>query len=578
VADRASIRDLLRRTARVDPERLRGGSRRFAAWFLLASIVGATTGLVVVGFQVVVLDLLWRRVLLADPWVWMVAPGVGLVLAWVVLRIFRARSSATSEEYIRVFHDRRARTRLLDVPAKLLAGVSTIGLGGSVGLEGPSLFSGGAIGEALQRLAPGFWRREEARVLMVAGGAAGVAAVFKAPLTGLVFAMEVPYRDDIARHVLGPALVASASAYLVEAGFRGTSPLVPIFGRPEFGPRDLILAIAVGLLAGLVGRALIVVFRSITGFMSRLSPIRRLALAGGALTIIAALSYVLYEAPIALGPGEEAIRAAAVGGLSVVSLVALLALKAIATSVTVGAGGVGGIFFPIVVMGSALGAILGEFTPSTEGNLLPMVGMAALLGATYHTPLAGVSFVAEATGSVGFIIPTFVATAAAYATIGRASISTLQRARRAGALDLILDVPVSDVLSEEIVAVPTSETLEGFVERFALRHRFDTFPVVDRDGLYAGTVDIDHAAAVPGAERDSTPVGRVVATDGPVGRRDWTVRSAIEAMAEADADILPIVDDSGHLAGVVVASEVFQLDELLERLRTERGEAGGSAS
>ena len=126
--------------------------------------------------------------------------------------------------------------------------------------------------------------------------------------------------------------------------------------------------------------------------------------------------------------------------------------------------------------------------------------------------------------------------------------------------------------------MPTSETLEGFVERYALRHRFDTFPVVDGAGRYAGTVDIDHAAAVPGADRHSTPVGQVVETEGPVGRRDWTVRRALETMADADADILPIVDDSGHLAGVVVASEVFQLDELLERLRAERGEGGTTGS
>ena len=118
-----------------------------------------------------------------------------------------------------------------------------------MGLEGPSLYLGATVGGDAQRRAGSRWAGGDRRTLTVAGAAAGVAAIFKAPATGAVFALEVPYRGDFARRMLLPALVAAAAGYLVFAWINGTDPLFPIEGNAAFGFRDLAGAVVVGVVA-----------------------------------------------------------------------------------------------------------------------------------------------------------------------------------------------------------------------------------------------------------------------------------------------------------------------------------------
>src|SRR4029079_10921582 len=126
--------------------------------------------------------------------------------------------------------------------------VATLGFGGAMGLEGPSLYLGASIGSFLQRRFRWMTGGASARILLVAGAAAGVAAIFKAPATGAVFALEVPYQDDLARRMLLPALVSAASGYLVFVAINGTSPLFPIEGSISISYRDLVGAAIVGVI------------------------------------------------------------------------------------------------------------------------------------------------------------------------------------------------------------------------------------------------------------------------------------------------------------------------------------------
>lgn len=560
--------------ALIDTQRIRRSSRRITIWLVLAAAVGALTGLAVAGLQWLILDQGWERLLEhGELWTQLALPLGGLILAYAILRLFRTRNAATAEEYNRVFHDRRGRLSLKDLWAKLGASVATIGSGGSMGLEGPSLLLGGTLGDVVQRRFKRLFDGEDAKVLLVAGGAAGVAAVFKAPLTGLVFAMEVPYRDDVARHVLGPALIASASGYLVVVGIRGVEPLLPAFGAATFDMRDLALSLLVGFAAGVAGRMLVWLYRRIGAALRKLAPLPRIGVAGAALASLGAISWALTDRPLALGPGEELITAASLGGFSVGVVLALLAMKALATTITAGAGGVGGLFFPTVAMGAALGGVFEHMAGSGSGTLFPFVGMAAMLGAAYHTPLAGVSFVAEATGRAGFIVPTFVATAAAFATIGRASLSGRQRFRRAGSMERMLDVPMNDVLSTEGVAVPAGTSVDAFVHDYALGKRYKDFAVVDPDAAFMGTIELDRALAVPRDEWTATAVEAIAHNDIPVGAPDWSVREALETMARNNLDHLPVVAPDGRFMGLVIASEILALSEILERFRADAGGA-----
>jgi CIC family chloride channel protein len=185
-----------------------------------------------------------------------VAPGVGLVLAAIALRwAGNGATAATADEYIRNFHDRGSRLNLDVVPAKLLACLATLGFGGPLGFEGPSIYLGASVGSYVQRRFDRFFTRDEAKVLLVAGAAAGVAAIFKAPATGAIFALEVPYQRDVAGRSALPALLAAASSYLTFVAFLGTKPILEVLGNPRFDARDLAGALLLGLCSGVSCRA-----------------------------------------------------------------------------------------------------------------------------------------------------------------------------------------------------------------------------------------------------------------------------------------------------------------------------------
>jgi CIC family chloride channel protein len=394
---------------------------------VLAALTGVLTGLVVAGFERVVVDGMVDR-LLDLPWyVAAFGPLIGLILAAMVLRWPGGGASpATADEYLRAFHDPGSELRGRGVPARVAASIATLGLGGAMGMEGPSLYMGAAIGSALQRRFARLFDGADRRLLLVAGAAAGVAAIFKAPATGAVFALEVPYQDDFARRMLLPALVASASSYLVFAAINGTEPLFPIHGAPPFSFRDLAGALLVGFGAGLGARTFAALLRGAKRVAATWPAHWRVPLAGLALALLAAASQGVTGRPLTLGSGYEAIRWASNPTHAVLAALALLILRCLATAATVGGGGVGGLFVPLVVAGALLGRVVGGVVASFDTTLFLVLGVAAFLGAGYRVPLAGVVFVAEATGHAGFVVPGLLAAVVAELMMGSASVTSYQ--------------------------------------------------------------------------------------------------------------------------------------------------------
>jgi CIC family chloride channel protein len=390
----------------------------------LSVLVGAVTGLVVAGLHAAIVDGLWDH-LERDAW-WVVLLPVGaLVASSIALAATRDRSTDTTEAYVDVFHEPAARMRLASVPLRLLASVATIGLGGSMGLEGPSIYVGAAIGDAVDRRSTHVL--SDRKALLVAGAAAGIAAIFKAPVTGIVFALEVPYTDDLARRALIPAIFASSASYVVFVSIAGTRPIFPVIGEP-LRLIDLAGAILVGVVCG-IGAQIFTRLFAFAGSLARRVPFWVRPVVGGAcLAVIGIASLAVFHAPFALGPGYDAIRAAARGRLGLDLLLALFAMKVVATTVTATSNGVGGLFFPSVLMGAALGGAAGHVV-SGPPTLFAVVGIAAFLSGSYNVPLAGVAFVAEATGAPGYIVPGLIAAALAYLVGGKRSLSAHQRAR-----------------------------------------------------------------------------------------------------------------------------------------------------
>ena len=210
--------------------------RRSREVVLLAAATGIATGLFVRGLDVAV-HAVYDHLFEAPLWMLLTAPVSGLLVAALSLRyIGGGISGSTSDEYLQSFHDSQYRLGLRALVARSVAAIASLGTGGSLGLEGPSLYGGSTLGEQIQRRLPAPFRGSDHRTLLVAGAAAGVAAIFKAPATGAIFALEVPYRDDLARRMLLPALVASATGYFTFVSLSDTTPLLggTIIPIPQF--------------------------------------------------------------------------------------------------------------------------------------------------------------------------------------------------------------------------------------------------------------------------------------------------------------------------------------------------------
>ena len=408
---------------------LRSLARRSHQVVILAAITGAVTGLVVAGLDSVARDGLLEHVRDLPPWVIGILPGIGLLVSLGIRRaISREATPSTADEYIHAFHDHTHRLTIRPLIARMLAAVVSVGSGNAVGLEGPAVYFGATLGSQLQRRSPRAFRDADRRVLMVAGAAAGVAAIFKAPATGVVFALEVPYQDDLARRMLLPALTASACGYLTFAAIHGTSVLFPIDGSLGFSFKDLAGAVAIGIIAGIGARGFAWMLRRAKTLAANPHTLLITFAAGVAFGGLFALCRLLTGESLLIGPGYEVLAWAVDPGRSVWILLGVLALRCLATSASVAGGAAGGLFIPLVVGGALTGAsVAGVVGSRADLTLFVVIGVAAFLGAGYRVPLAAVMFVAETTGRPSFVVPALLAAVAAELVMGPSSVTRYQR-------------------------------------------------------------------------------------------------------------------------------------------------------
>jgi CIC family chloride channel protein len=410
---------------------LRNLAGRSREVLLAAAVVGAITGLAVAGFERLTVDVIFDRGIAHLPlWLLAFAPGAGLAVAGLWLRVpGRGTTPATADAYLQAFHHRSPLGERA-LFHRVVAAVATLGSGGALGLEGPSIYVGATIGSVLQRRFRRFLGGADVNLLLVAGAAAGIAAIFKAPATGAIFAIEVPYQDDLARRMLLPALVGAASGYVALVAVNGTAPLFPISGSPPIGFADLAGAAALGLAAGCGARLFAGMLRRAKRVAQSAHPGARVVAAGVTIAALFAAGRVLSGESLVLTPGYGVVTWALDPKRTVALLLAILVLRCCATGAAVAGGGVGGLFVPLVVAGALLGRAFGQAFAALDDSLFLVLGIAAFLGAGYRVPLAAVMFVAESTGRPGFVVPALIAAVVGELVMGNASVTEYQIAPR----------------------------------------------------------------------------------------------------------------------------------------------------
>ncbi len=539
--------------------------RAFPAMMVLSILTGALVGLLVAGFEQLTVEVLLERILHGPLWWQAAAPAVGLFAAVAILRyVGRGATPSTSDEYVRAFHERHPRLPLSQLPAKLLAGMATIGLGGSVGLEGPSVYAGATVGHSTQGLFGRWLRREEAKLLLTAGAAAGIAAVFKTPATGVIFALEAPYRDDVARRALLPALLASASGYLVYVAVLGTDPVIDLGSHT--GNLSIIHlggGALLGLVAGLGGRGFAWLVRQAKDLEQRYPIGVRILLGGAVLAGLVVATEAVFDQPLSLGPGVEATEWLRDGEHTLLLIGSLLAFRVVATLTTVGAGGTGGLFIPLAVQGVIVGSFVGQALGVADIGLYRTLGLAAFLGAGYRAPITAVMFVAESTGASVFVVPALIAAAVSQLVVGSSSVASYQLEKREGLVERRLALPLTSALTTDTLTVPPDATVSELVYIHLLGRREREVPVVD-GGTYLGMCGLEQMSDLERDVWNDTLVADIARRDLPTARPSWTLRDAVAQMDANDTDQLPVTDDDGTFIGVVRADDILRLDEILD--------------
>jgi CIC family chloride channel protein len=539
-------------------------SRDIQKWLLVAPVIGVVTGVVVAGVNLAILNGIWVRLLpryLQHPW--LILPGLifGFTCTGVIMQYCTPNPNEHStEEIIVAYHRHQGAVDAGPFWWKLLAAVTTVGFGGSAALEGPSIYAGGAIGSWLWgKLARFRLPLSDRRLMLISGAAAGMAAVFRAPLTGLVFALEMPYKDDLAHEALLPSLIASVVAYAVLIAIVGSQPLFGFVGTATFAPVDILWSALLGLLIGIIAMVYTTGFRRARAFFIALQiPHTLKLLIGGFVTALCGL--VFFAAfpgnLIPIGPNYEAVREVLMKPHPTVELLSFAFLKLTATLFSLGSGGVSAMFVPLFLSGGALGSAFAQSVVRTPTfDLYAAVGMAAFIAAGYKTPLAAVVFVAETTAGHAFLIPSLVGAACAYAISGEASASRDQRLH-----EIVKLGGTSGVAIREIIGRTTpiqSDTKLSLLPKSAVDGN-TVWPVADQTQPL-GVVTGADLKQVPRANWDGTTVGQICdrSVIKILGRTD--VIEVLRRFAERDGEQCAlVVADDGSLDGLVTKSALLR--------------------
>jgi CIC family chloride channel protein len=304
------------------------------------------------------------------------------------------------------------------------------------------------------------------------------------------------------------------------------------------------------------------------GHAKRLSlpPAARVALPAIALIALAPVAHWWFGAPLHLGPGYEAIEWAADPNRTVIVLVGLFAVRALSTWLGVAGRGMGGLFIPLVTQGAIVGSIFQHVVHAPNAHLFPTIGIAAFLGAGYRTPLAGVAFVAEATGQPGFLVPALLAAAVAQLAMGRDSFSPYQRNERLPDIEPLSRMAVAEIMSPNADTIDASLTLDEVVTTM-LRQNRRWAPVVE-DMNYIGLLAVTDIAKIAAGDWPNLTAREIAQTDLlPVAPSD-PVSVVAERLRASNSEALAVTE-GGHVIGVVTLRDLRNIEVLLDRLNNE---------
>ena len=510
-----------------------------------------------------------------------ILPAIGIFLTIIVIRyVIRREVGHGIPGLLYALSQNKGIVKPYTTFSSIITSALTVGFGGSVGLEGPSVSTGGSIGSNIGQLLQ--LNQKQINVLIGMGGASALAAIFQAPITGVIFAMEV-FMIDISMTALIPIIISAFVAILTSYYFLGRAVEYEITIVESFIPSNSLYYVGLGLVVGLASAYFMKVYFDVDKRFKKFeNPWVRFIVAS------LGLGALIYVFPSLYGEGYETINAALNGQASdilqntlfesfseniwvvILIFVVIILCKAFATSLTFAAGGVGGTFAPALFLGAMTGMVYALIINTLGvGNLdvskFALVGMSGLIAGMLHAPLTGIFLIAEITNGYSLMVPLMIVSALSLAVnrmFFRESIYTRSIAERGVRVsfnkdETILNMMTSNHLIEtNFTTITPDKTLGDLVKIIASSSR-NIFPVVAENGDFKGHILFDDVRKFMfDTNLYNTSVEDIMVYPDYVIDVDESMESIVNKFEESHKYNIVIVDDGKYL-GYISRANVF---------------------
>jgi len=516
-------------------------------------------------------------------YLYLITPAVGIIITSLFVRyIVKDDISHGVTRILYAISQRKSILKLHNVWTSMVGSSITIGFGGSVGAEAPIVLTGSAIGSNLGKF---FKMDQKTMMLLIGCGAAGaIAGIFKAPIAGLVFTLEVLMLDMTMTSIV-PLLISSVTATSVTYILTGNEFMFQFTHYEPFVVDRIPYLLILGVVCGLVSLYFTRGMNWLENFYQKFeNPYIKWAIGGSVLSILIFLFPPLY------GEGYDTIASLLNGDISSVVkqsfflgsenkplvlltyLVLIIVFKIFATASTTSAGGVGGIFAPSLFVGCITGFVTAEMLNLIGLNMpienFALAGMAGLMSGVMHAPLTGIFLIAELTGSYYLFMTLIIVSTISYLTIILFEPHSLYAMRLAQKGELIThnkDKAVLTLLKMENVIETNLNVLEpemklGEVVKIISRSKRNVFPVVDpNNGVLLGILTLDEIRNImfrPELYQRFT-VRQLMISPPAFLNVNMPMEKVMQIFEDTGAWNLPVVDDEKHYIGFVSKSTIF---------------------
>jgi len=502
---------------------------------------------------------------------WIIPAIGGLLSGIIVYKLAPEAESHGINAVIRAFHREKGIVRGRVSIVKAIATAFTIGSGGSAGRVGSIAQIGASFGSIVGSIFK--LTDRERRLLVIAGVSGGIGSLFRSPLGGALFAVEVLYKRDTEIDGLVYAFISSIIGYIVFSCFITSihSDFVrSIFQTPPFEikhPAEILIFGIVGVFVALIAKLYVWVFYTVHDFFKMLKINKYFKpVIGGLLTGIIGIFV-----PQALEMGYGYVQLAIDEKLTLNLILMILFAKILTTSFTVGSGGSGGVFAPSVVIGSMVGGAIGYLikllfpTLIINPGIYVIVGMGAFIAAVAKTPIASITMVVEMSGNYMILPAIMIASAVSYLLSGETTIYREQVDTRADSpahrreltRDILEGLKVRDAMTpaENVITVSPKNTVQDVLYLIQKTGHLG-YPVVE-NGKIIGIITLSDINSIPEENRTKLKVGEVMSKEPIVISPDDHLENALKLLIKYDIGRLPVVEN-GKLVGIITRSDIMR--------------------